>query len=239
MANYTEDGLDKLLKKDLISIILSQQRKIDQDNIGWLDEIRKLNDNFSKLEVDVKIAKNINSLLSQRVVDLERHCWANAQYSTRECPEIVGIPRSVDDNSLEEKVIQVFKKVGCNIDSSNIEACYRITKRNGRVIVKFSRRKDSQQVPSVKKNLQKLKMEDIGLTGKKVFINHSLCPYYRVLWLKSKVLLDMGKINRLMVSNGTVKVKISEINAPISITHADDFTKYFPDGDLSLSAQSG
>ena len=112
MANYTEDGLDKLLKKDLVSIILSQQRKIDQDNIGWLDEIRKLNDNFSKLEVDVKIAKNINSLLSQRVVDLERQCWANAQYSTRECLEFVGIPCSVDDNSLEEKVIQVFKKVG-------------------------------------------------------------------------------------------------------------------------------
>ena len=93
---------------------------------------------------------------------------------------------------------------------------------------------------SVKKNLQKLKMEDIGLTGdNKVFINHSLCPYYRVLWSKSKVLLNMGKINRLMVSNGTAKVKISKISAPISITHADDFTKYFPDNDidLSLSAQ--
>ena len=49
----------------------------------------------------------------------------------------------------------------------------------------------------------------------------------------------MGKINRLMVSNETLKVKISEISAPISITHADDFTKYFPDVDLSLSAQSG
>ena len=58
MANYTEDSLDKLLKKDLISIILSQQRKIDQGNIGWLDEILKLNDNFSNLEADVKIAKN-------------------------------------------------------------------------------------------------------------------------------------------------------------------------------------
>ena len=80
MANYIEDGLDKLLKKDLISIILSQQRKIDQDNIGWLDEICKLND-FSRLEADVKITKNINNLLSQRVVDLERQCWANAQYS--------------------------------------------------------------------------------------------------------------------------------------------------------------
>ena len=42
MANCTEDGLDKLLKKDLISIILLQQRKTDQDNTGWLDEIRKL-----------------------------------------------------------------------------------------------------------------------------------------------------------------------------------------------------
>ena len=83
-------------------------------------------------------------------------------------------------------------------------------------------------------------MEDIGLTGdNKVFINRSLCPYYRVLWSKSKVLLNMGKTNRLMVSSGTVKVKISEISAPISITHADDFTKYFPDIDLSLSAQFG
>ena len=57
MAKYTEYGLDKLLKKDLISMILSQQRKIDQDNIGCLDEIHKLNDNFSKLEADVTVAK--------------------------------------------------------------------------------------------------------------------------------------------------------------------------------------
>ena len=42
MANYTEDCLDKLLKKDLTSIILLQQRKNDQDNIGWLDKIHKL-----------------------------------------------------------------------------------------------------------------------------------------------------------------------------------------------------
>ena len=44
MANCTEDGLDKLLTKDLILLILSQQRKNDSDNIGWLDEIRRLND---------------------------------------------------------------------------------------------------------------------------------------------------------------------------------------------------
>ena len=66
-------------------------------------------------------------------------------------------------------------------------------------------------------------MEDIGLSGdNKVFIYHSLCPYYRVIWSKSKLLLNMGKINRLMVSNGTVKVKISQITPTISITYAEE-----------------
>ena len=44
-------------KKDLISIILLQQIKIDQYNIAWLDETHKLNGNFSKLEAGVRIAK--------------------------------------------------------------------------------------------------------------------------------------------------------------------------------------
>ena len=66
----------------------------------------------------------------------------------------------------------------------------------------------------------------------KVFINHSSCPYYCVLWSESKALLIMK------VSNGTVKVKITEIRAPISITHADNFTKIFPDIDISLNLLS-
>ena len=83
---------------------------------------------------------------------------------------------------MEEKVIQVFKKVVCNIDSTNGEACHRITKSNDRVIVKLSRRKDCQRVLSVKKNLPKLEMEDIALTGgNKVVISHRMCPYYSVL----------------------------------------------------------
>ena len=168
-----------------------------------------MNSSFLLVETGFLSSGNSNlsfreTLLSQWAVNLERQCWANV-FEKRMPKEFL------DDNSLEQKIIQVFEKVGCNI-----EACHRITKRNDRVIVTFSRRKDCQQVLSIKKNLQKLKMEDIGLTGdNKVFINHSLCPYYRVLWSKSKVLLNMGKINRLMVSNGTVKVKISEISAAI------------------------
>ena len=41
MDSYSEDGLDNFSKKkDLILIVLSMQRKIDRDNVDWLDEIR-------------------------------------------------------------------------------------------------------------------------------------------------------------------------------------------------------
>ena len=126
----------------------------------------------------MKIARNVNNLLPQRLVDSERQCFANAQYSRRECLKVVGIRCSVVNNSLEEKVIQVFEKVGCNIDYSNTEAFHRTSKKNDRVIVKFSRINDYQRVLSIKKNLQKLKLGDIVLTGdNKVFANHSLFSY--------------------------------------------------------------
>ena len=70
----------------------------------YYDKTKMLSVNFSKLQADVKVAKNINNLVSQRVVDLERQCWALAQYSSRECLGIIDILCYVDDNSFREKV---------------------------------------------------------------------------------------------------------------------------------------
>ena len=58
------------------------------------------------------------------IVDMERQCWANAQYSRRECLEVVGIHRDVSNEDLESKVLEVFNKVGCEIPSRDIEACH-------------------------------------------------------------------------------------------------------------------
>ena len=44
----------------------------------------------------------------------------------------------MDENSLEENVIQVFEKVGCNTGSSNTEMCLRLSKKNERVIGRLS-----------------------------------------------------------------------------------------------------
>ena len=94
MATYTNESLDKLYKKDLILIVISLQNKLDEANNSkteLLDEICKLNDKFDKLQSNVYISKIANDLLSSRFVDIERQCWANAQYSRRECLDIVRI----------------------------------------------------------------------------------------------------------------------------------------------------
>ena len=77
-------------------------------------------------------------------------------------------------------------------------------------------------------------MEDVDLPGEnKLFINKNLCPYYKVIWSKSKMLHSLGKINSFFISGDTIKIKVNENSLPLSVTHIDDFGKYFPNIDLS------
>ena len=86
----------------------------------------------------------------------------------------------------------------------------------------------------MKKDLRKIKMEDVDLPGQNKYLtNKNLCPYYNVLWSKSKKLHSLGKINSFFISGDTIKIKVSENSLPLAITHVDDFGKYFPDIDLS------
>ena len=77
MAAYIEGTLDELPKKELIIITLSLQNKVEQYtnmNNDALEEIRKFNENFVKLESEINIVKKINTLLNKRVIDMERQC---------------------------------------------------------------------------------------------------------------------------------------------------------------------
>ena len=76
-------------------------------------------------------------------------------------------------------------------------------------------------------------MKDIDLPSQnKLFINKSLCPYYKVIWAKSKKLHNLGKIHSFFISGDTVKIRLSENSSPLSLTHIEDFGKYFPDVDF-------
>ena len=65
MASYTEDTLDKHSKKNVIEIALALQDKVESGNTEILEEIRKLNDNFKKLEGELIVSKKVNSELQK------------------------------------------------------------------------------------------------------------------------------------------------------------------------------
>ena len=55
-------------------------------------------------------------------------------------------PGEVSGEVPEEKVLNIFDKIGCSIFPDHIEFCHHINKNSDSVIVKFSRRKDCHQV---------------------------------------------------------------------------------------------
>ena len=94
----------------------------------------------------------------------ERKCWANKQYSRRECIEISGIPASVSDNALENKIQEVFRGIIVEGDAQNIDLCHRLKGKvsKGRVILKLSKRKDAEKIKLNKKKLKNIDHKKIG-----------------------------------------------------------------------------
>ena len=173
-----------------------------------MEELRLLNEKLDKLETDVDIAKNPNSLLSSRLVDTERQCWANAQYSRRETLGILGLPKSLINDEAETKVFQIFRSLDCNVDKEDLDVSHRL-KDKERVIVKLCRRKDCEKNLKAKNELWKLDTTNLDLPEEsKILVNQSLCSYYCLLWATSKKLHGKGRIIGWYVSNGSIKIKV-------------------------------
>ena len=74
MSKYTEESLNKMLKKDLIPNVLNLQSKIAENNINsneLLEETRMFNDIFSKLHSELALIRKVNTELTKRIVTLE------------------------------------------------------------------------------------------------------------------------------------------------------------------------
>ena len=69
MSSYTEENLDKLLKKDLIAIVLAMQSKMSASNAEVLEEIHKLNSKFDILQSEFLVTKKVNLKLSSRLAN--------------------------------------------------------------------------------------------------------------------------------------------------------------------------
>ena len=149
--------LRNLDNEEIIKLALEYQSKFDlplsniddikTDLSGW----RKY---YKNLESDVIIIKQVNTRLCDKMKLLERQCWANKQYSRRECLEISGVPESVTDNDLEGKVLKLLEKIDVEVHPNHIEACHWIKPNAGpkKVITKMPRLKDANKIRRARKN---------------------------------------------------------------------------------------
>ena len=136
MTALTEKSLNKLYKPELVALVVNLQSKMNSVNNDLVAELRKTREGFDQMKSDLSVTKKVNTLLSERLQTIEKQCWANAQYSRRECLEISGIPSSVSDNDLEDVACKALTKAGVERPEKDIESCHRICKR-GTTIVKF------------------------------------------------------------------------------------------------------
>ena len=100
--------------------------------------------------------------------------------------------------------------------------------QNHRLVFK---EKDCEHVMRKKSELRKSKSSEPDPDGTKLYINGSLCPYYRGLWNQCKKLWNKQETISFFIVNGSIRIKISE-NGPYNIiTHID----IFPDEDFTMS----
>ena len=225
MAALTEESLNKLSKTDLVALVVNLQDKTEtmksnlNEKVSNLNaEVLKLNTNFELLKPDFSATRIENNSLNERLIALERQCWANAQYSRREYLEIIDIPSSVSNKDLEELLCKAITKAGVNINAEDIEDFHRVGNK-GQTIIKLDTRKVSRQLLYVRKDLNKVKMNNTGLTEQStLYINQSFCPYYRMLWSKTKT-YQKEKIDNFYMSSGNIKIRTQESARPVTISH--------------------
>ena len=133
---------------------------------------------------------------------------------------------------MKGKVCTVFNRIGFVVKPDDIEACHRLY-NDKKTMVKFSKRKVCQQVLRVKKELKNIDSSEFDFPeGTAIFINESLCSYYKMLWNKCKKLREKKLIYTYFTSNENIRYRIRENGNVNTVTHITDFRKNFLDIDI-------
>ena len=211
----TDEELKKLTNDGLIEYIAtlhSSYMSVVNENKSLKQSLLDLNDRFLKLEATVneltKKKDGDENDLKRSIYELQKQSHSNSQYSRRDSLEFVGIEESVSKEKLEEKIIDICGDIGVEILPSEIQACHRLYDGK-RTIVKFVSRKTVFKVLTKRSQLA-----SIDQYKKKLYINESLCPYYRYLHGVCKSLWIERKIFGFWVSNGKLLYREREHGKP-------------------------
>ena len=109
------------------------------------------------------------------------------QYNRKNNLEIQGIPSTVDDEVLEDKVIEIFKCLKIPLAKSDTEDCHRLGKSNPKnTIVRYVNRKKCYAALSKKLDMRHIDKVKHGFPEANLFVNENLTPYNQKLAWKCR-----------------------------------------------------
>ena len=212
------------------------------------DFTRILNEQISSLKAENDAlkshVKNLENQIKNNVIEYQTDINRLEQYGRRSNIEIAGIPDEIPLKELEGKVVEILTEIDVQVDDRDIEACHRLPKGRfgkgpARTIVRFVNRKNCEKIFSKKRNLKNIDKKKLKLGNNNIYINHSLCRDYRRIWNNARKLFNDGKITSFWVSNGTVRIALSEDSPPISILHRSKLEELFSGYDLDGPITNG
>ena len=194
---------------------------------------------FNELKSDILAIKDTvikrllddNLRLKNRVKDLETEVYKGQQYNRRNNIEINGIPDSITNESLENKVIEALAIIDVKVTESDIEACHRLPSKTSPrpTIIKFVNRKNCEKILRNKKKLATRDTKALGFTSK-LYIQENMCPYYKYLAWKCRRLKEANLIYSSWFYKGSVTFKVNENDKDlIKVTHEKEIDDMFPD----------
>ena len=164
-----------------------------------------------------------------QLIETERKINEVDQYGRRENFEISGIPDSIPNENLEEKVINIVNKITerqqeNKITAKDIHSCHRLKKEKGekehKIIVRMVNRKDAYDVKSNRKKLMN-KAKEMGFQ-QNLYINDNLNQESKEIFATARKLKNNELIYGCWSYNGHIYIKKNEDdNSGLKIGHME------------------
>ena len=165
--------------------------------------------------------------MENKIIDLEIQNNNVDQYSRRNNVETSGIPQSVNDNQLEEKVVDILKAIDVNITTNEIEACHCLGKKKENVIVPVINKKHCLKTLRNKKKLMSIDKNSIGIPNANLFIGENLTPASSKLAFNCRKLKRDGEVEKCYTINEIFHIVRN--NKLMKLYHLKDLQELFPE----------
>ena len=117
-------AINAIKKKDLVDYIEKMKGKVVADKqiqnlcseiVNLSENVKSLVNTNERLTSELMVVKNVNNILENRIVKLEKQLSKNEQYGCWNNVKISGVSNEISDQDFEKNIIKICKDLDINI----------------------------------------------------------------------------------------------------------------------------